>query len=249
MKENEIVTLDTVEKSDWISNAEKAIIMKQFFPPNTTPVEMQYCMKVAENFNLNPILKQIYFVPRKSNVNGRWVEKVEPLCGRDSFLTLAHRSKKFIGLESTSDIEETPKLDNGKWIIENDLVATATAWRKDCEKPFVVKVKYSEYVQKKRDGTLTKFWLEKPTTMLKKVAESQVLRKAFDITGLYAEEEIDITPSQKEISNETTLNLNNIVKDKIGASNEVKQEEKLEIDNQEIVTEVIVEDKDIVDLF
>jgi phage recombination protein Bet len=249
MKDNEIVTQKIEETYEWLSEENKKIIMKQFFPPSTSAIEMQYCISVAKTFNLNPILKQIFFVPRKSNVNGQWVEKVEPLCGRDSFLTLAHRSKKFIGLESTSDIEETPKLDNGKWIIENDLVATATAWRKDCEKPFVVKVKYSEYVQKKKDGTPTKFWLEKPTTMLKKVAESQVLRKAFDITGLFAEEEIDTTPSQKEICNDTTLNLNNIVKEKIGASNEVKQEEKLEIDNQEIVTEVIAEDKDIVDLF
>jgi|GEM_PF-2800917 len=37
---------------------------------------------------------------------------------------------------------------------------------------------------------ITKFWREKPETMLKKVAESQALRKAFDISGLYSVDEV-----------------------------------------------------------
>lgn len=182
---NEIVTID------WLSEDNKKIIKNQFFPPNATPADMQYCIGVAKTFNLNPILKQIYFVPRRSQVNGQWIEKVEPLAGRDSFLTLAHRTGKFAGIESKVEIKETPIMVDGKWTRQNDLVATATVYRKDTERPFVVSVNYREYVQTNKEGKPTNFWATKPETMLKKVAESQVLRKAFDITGLYAEEEYE----------------------------------------------------------
>ena len=176
---------------DWLSDENKKIIKNQFFPQSATVADMQYCIGVAKAFNLNPILKQIYFVPRRSNVNGQWIEKVEPLAGRDSFLTLAHRTGKFAGIESKVEIKETPIMIDGKWTRQNDLVATATVYRKDTERPFIVSVNYREYVQTNKDGKPTQFWASKPETMLKKVAESQVLRKAFDITGLYAEEEYE----------------------------------------------------------
>jgi phage recombination protein Bet len=200
-----------IKKSSWLDKEEKAIVMKQFFPPNTSDIEMIYCMKVAETFNLNPILKQIYFVPRKSKVDGRWVEKVEPLAGRDSFLTLAHRSKNFAGIESSVSIKETPVLKDGKWSRENDLVATAKVYRTNSERPFEVSVNYREYCQKTKEGIPTKFWKEKPETMLKKVAESQALRKAFDISGLYAEEEyndeiINVTVDDQKTTGDFDIN-------------------------------------------
>ena len=207
---NEIVKTENVE---WLSAENKQIIRSQFFPPNATDLEMKYCIGVAKAFNLNPILKQIYFVPRRSQVNGQWVDKIEPLAGRDSFLTLAHRTGKFAGIESKVEIKETPVLKEGKWIRENDLVATATVYRKDSERPFTVSVNYREYVQTTKEGKPTQFWASKPETMLKKVAESQVLRKAFDITGLHAEEEITevYQPATKEkeikqIDKPTSLN-------------------------------------------
>lgn len=185
---NEIVK---AEKSNWLSAEEKQIIRKQFFPQNATDIEMKYCMSVAEKFNLNPILKQIFFIARKAKgENGQWIEKIEPLAGRDSFLTLAHRSGKFAGIETNTEIKPSAKLIQGEWEKKDDLVAICKVYRSDMERPVIVEVSYSEYVQKTGAGDITKFWKEKPETMLKKVAESQALRKAFDITGLYAEEEI-----------------------------------------------------------
>jgi len=184
-----------IEKRDdsspeWLTVEAKSVIMKQFFPPNTSNEDMIFCMNVAKEYNLNPITQQIYFVPRRSKVGNDWVEKVEPLAGRGSFLTLAHRTGKFGGIESECSIKDIPMLDKGKWTVTQDLVATATVYRTDTERPFVVEVNYSEYAQKKQDGTATKFWKDKPHTMLKKVAESQCLRKAFDITGLHDEAEL-----------------------------------------------------------
>lgn len=197
------------KKSNWLTNEEKSVIDRQFFPQGATVDDKRYCMQVAEAFGLNPILKQIYFVPRKTNIgtqqNPNWVEKVEPIAGRDSYLTLAHRTGQFAGIESYVKIENCPTLDDkGKWILEEDLVAYATVYKKGFDKPFIVSVRYAEYAQKTNNGNVTKFWKEKPETMLKKVAESQVLRKAFNITGLYDESELG--------DNETILTVNNEAK-------------------------------------
>ncbi|WP_107776052.1 phage recombination protein Bet [Campylobacter concisus] len=181
---------EQITKSNWLSQDEKKIIKAQFFPPNATDMDMIYCMKVAETFNLNPILKQIYFVERVTNINGQRTSKIEPLAGRDSFLTLAHRSGKFAGIESECGIKQKAVLQDGEWMNKNELVATARVYRTDNERPFCAEVSYGEYVQRTGKGEITKFWREKPETMLKKVAESQALRKAFDISGLYSVDEV-----------------------------------------------------------
>jgi len=170
---------------------QKKIIKNQFFPPSTTAHEMQYCMTVAKSLGLNPLLSEIYFVERKANINGQWTSKIEPLAGRNAFRKIANKSGKLESIKTTTRLIDTPKLMNGKWIESQDLVAICEIKRKDCETPFLAEVEYSEYVQKKKDGTPTKFWAEKPKTMLKKVAESQCLRMAFDISGLYDESEIE----------------------------------------------------------
>jgi len=192
MSENKKDIVSDEKKDDWLTLEEKAIIRKQFFPPNATDIDIIYCMQVAKSFRLNPILKQIYFVERSFQVDNVWYKKIEPLAGRDSFLTLAHRSKRFEGMESSTRIEKIPYINSdGEWEEKNELVATAIVYVKGASHPTKVSVNYSEYVQTKKNGDITKFWVEKPHTMLKKVAESQALRKAFDITGLYDESEIN----------------------------------------------------------
>jgi len=172
------------------TNEEKKVIMQQFFPQGTTNEQMQFCMNVAKELGLNPITKEIWFIERKSKVNNQWTTKIEPMVGRDSYLKIAHRSGSFNGMETTSQVESVAKLENGEWVDKKDLTATCKVYVKGMDEPFVAIVNYSEYVQKKSNGEVTKFWNEKPHTMLKKVAESQALRKAFNISGAYAEEEI-----------------------------------------------------------
>ena len=207
---------EQIAKSNWLSQDEKKIIKAQFFPPNATDMDMIYCMKVAETFNLNPILKQIFFVERSANIDGKWITKIEPLAGRDSFLTLAHRSGKFAGIDSDCTIKQTAVLQDGEWVNKNELVATARVYRTDNERPFCAEVEYGEYVQRTKDGSITKFWRDKPKTMLKKVAESQALRKAFDISGLYSVDEVGDDEPKKikvapKIETKTTANLNDLV--------------------------------------
>lgn len=230
---------EQITKSNWLSQDEKKIIKAQFFPPNATDMDMIYCMKVAETFNLNPILKQIFFVERSASINGQWVTKIEPLAGRDSFLTLAHRSGKFAGIESDCTIKQTAVLENGEWVSKNELVATARVYRTDNDRPFCAEVEYSEYVQKTKDGSINKFWRDKPKTMLKKVAESQALRKAFDISGLYSVDEVGESEDKddkrlQKLQTPKTQNLNELLNSpekpssSVGAKNSQTKEEYIE---------------------
>jgi len=62
----------------------------------------------------------------------------------------------------------------------DDLEATITIERHDWEKTFVHSVKFSEQVQKTKDGYVTKFW-RKAEQQLKKVATSQGFRLCFSV--------------------------------------------------------------------
>lgn len=165
-------------------------VIKKLFPPSATEEDIRYCLAVAEEHNLSPVKREIMFIERKQKINGQWVTKIEPLIGRDGFSTLSHRTGQFAGMETIVEIKEVPALENGEWVYKKDLVARCTVYRKDSNKPFITEVAYSEYVQTKNDGSITGFWLTKPKTMLGKVAESQCLRKAFNINGIYSAEEI-----------------------------------------------------------
>ena len=167
-----------------------AVIESQFFPAGASKAEQAYCFSVARELCLNPITKEIFFVNRRQKIGEKWVNKVEPMVGRDGFLAIAHRTNQFAGMETTACIRDVPQMESNQWRMKPQLVAECRVWRKDSEKPFTVQVTYNEYCQRTNEGIPTKFWAEKPETMLKKVAESQALRKAFNIHGVYSPEEL-----------------------------------------------------------
>ena len=192
MSNNTLVQTSPTQNT-WLTSEEIAFVKKQFFPLQAKAEDIVFCLEVAKSYNLNPILRQIFFVPRKfKDDKGVWHEKVEPLVGRDGFLAIAHKMGNFGGIETSSILKEVPCQLNGKWGMKQDLVGVCKVFKKGCDKPFVVEVAYSEYVQRKANGEPTQFWASKPDTMIKKVAESQALRKAFNISGLMSLEEVGV---------------------------------------------------------
>ena len=88
--------------------------------------------------------------------------------------------------------------------------------RKGWREPLYRIALYSEYVQRTKEGKITKFLLEKPTLMLAKCAEAQAIRAAFPqrLSNVYSEEEIPkemevkaevSPPTQKETGKSTAL--------------------------------------------
>lgn len=106
---------------------------------------------------------------------------------RDGYLTIAHRSGQFGGLQSGT------KKDG------DEIVGWAKVWNKSAEEPTEVEVYQSEYdpswglSPEARKNEAWKFgvWGSKPRTMMQKVAESQALRRAFNISGVYEPAEVD----------------------------------------------------------
>lgn len=189
-------------------------VKKQFFPASATEKDIIFCFETAARYQLDPVLKQIFFIERRSKNpdTQQWETKVEPLVGKDGFLTIAHMlcdqtagkpvRKTFSLIDLSTRIAEAPVLQKDEWVMKKDLVAEVFLVVKSIEGANVVetewkhKVNYNEYVQKTKDGVPTKFWSEKPDTMLKKVALSQVLKMAFNVNGLYSAEEFGGTYTQ-----------------------------------------------------
>jgi hypothetical protein len=59
--------------------------------------------------------------------------------------------------------------------------------------------KFSSYAARKKDGSLTPFWVKMPDLMIAKVAECLALRKAFpqDLSGIYSDAEMDQASSHE----------------------------------------------------
>lgn len=123
-------------------------------------------LELAKRYKLDPFARQIWATPA-----GIFV-------GRDGFLTLAHRSGDFDGMETTFE-ERDGKLFS----------ATCTVYHKKMSHPFRVTVRYDEFFRPTPPGKKAGAWEKMPYVMLQKCAEAHALRRAFCVTGLYDEAE------------------------------------------------------------
>lgn len=156
-----------------------------------TEAETKHFISIAKTFNLNPLKREIH-ISVYGDGNYR---NLSIVTGYETYIKRAERTGQLDGWEVTTE-------GSG-----DDLVARITIYRKDRSRPFIHEVHYSEYCQRKKDGSVNKFWKEKPITMLKKVAISQGFRLCFcdDLDGMpYTSDEMpmeekDISPIQEPI--------------------------------------------------
>lgn len=187
---------EIVKASDWQSQID---LVKRMYAKGATDDEFKLMSHIAVKYELDPLVKQIWLVKYGT-------QPASIFTGRDGFLSIAHRTGQFAGM-STEVVKVDEKIEvvksrknfKGEKITnvvkrEWQYKAVCTVRRKDTPHPFIVEVYEEEYT------TAENLWQTKPRTMLGKVAESQCLRKAFDIAGLYSPEEMpehdekDITP-------------------------------------------------------
>lgn len=184
-----------LEKADWQSQID---LVKSMCAPTATKEEFSLMCHIATKYGLDPLVKQIWVVKYGS-------QPASIFTGRDGFLSIAHRTGQFAGIETRVEkidekihVKKKRKKD-GAWVeieVKRDwqYKAVCTIHRTDAAHPFICEVYEEEYT------TCENLWTTKTRTMIGKVAESQCLRKAFDISGLYSPEEMpeqeekDITP-------------------------------------------------------
>jgi len=153
----------------------KLELVKSIVAKNCSNEEFGLLVHLASQYELDPLKREIWAV--KYGVNPAQI-----FVSRDGFLSIAHKSGHFNGMETTFKEAIKPE----------DVTATCTVYRNDMEKPFVVTVHMKEY------NTNMSVWKAKPRTMLQKVAESQALRRAFNVDGVYSPEEFDQTKDEEQ---------------------------------------------------
>lgn len=167
------------------------------------PIEdLAYFMLVCSQYNLNPLKKEIYAVYQRQNVNGQWIEKLEPIVSIHGLRSLARRSKNptyaYTGkaVFDYKDAEKT-KLDSATVEVfgrfdgsyEAVKIGEYTAYYDEFAKTHANDDEYGKY----RAGDAMGTWKTMPRVMLAKCAEANAIRSIFDIGGVYVEEEIGRT--------------------------------------------------------
>jgi hypothetical protein len=141
--------------------------------PNT-----QALLLVCERYNLDPLLKHMVLIKGNAYVT------------RDGYLTIAHRSGQFDGMEVLEQ-GETP----------SHFTAKVAVYRRDMSRPF----SYVGRFPKNKDMAK-----EYGPEMAVKVAEVQALRRAFNVTGIGAADEqweADAVPAAAPLAAEADPNV------------------------------------------
>lgn len=163
---------------------EAIAIIKNTVAKGTTDLELAYFLETCRSVDLNPMNKEIWcYKDYKGNLI--------VFTGRDGLLRKAQENPKFNGIRSSEVCEKdsfSMDIFNNKIVHEFGLgdrgkivSAYAVVFRKDGE-PTIEYADFNTFYRgKKSDGTLIKTspWNTSPADMIKKVAESKALKKAF----------------------------------------------------------------------
>ena len=137
-------------------------------------------MAVANEYKLNPLVKEIYAFPAKGG-------GIQPIVSIDGWLKIITNHEQFDGMEH-EDI-----LDNGQLV-----AIKCSIYRKDAKRPITV----TEYMSECKRVTDT--WKQWPNRMLRHKATIQAGRYAFGISGIVDPDEAerikDAASGEREIN-------------------------------------------------
>lgn len=171
MTSTDITTTTAGTPAEWQS---KLDLVKSMVAKGCTDDEFALLCHLAKTYQLDPLAREIWAIRYGQN-------PAQIFVGHAGLINLALRSGKLDGLQC--EIIDP----NGE-----DPVARATVWRNDMTHPIVAEVYWSEYGKDAKNP----LWRTKPRTMLRKTAEVHALRRAFALSGLYTEEEMDHVPRE-----------------------------------------------------
>lgn len=177
--------------------SEQVDLIRRTLAAGATDDELALFIGHCNRTGLDPFARQIYLVPRKSQVNGQWVEVHQTMVSIDGARLIAQRDEKYRGQTPTEWCA-----DDGKWVdawLSNDppVAARVAVIHADYpDRPVWGIARYGAYVQTRKDGSPNTFWARMPEVMLAKCAEMLAMRKAFqqDLSGLVIEEESGVDP-------------------------------------------------------
>lgn len=177
------VTVDLAEHYGMPAQSFLATVKSVAMPSSITTGQMIACLAVAREHGLNPLTKEIYFMPTKSG-------QIQPVVSVDGWIRKMNEHDQFDGLEFETAGEG------------DSLEMTCRVYRKDRSRP----VSVTEYLSECKQGGPV--WKTHPRRMLRNRTLCQAARIAFGFAGIMEPDEfqqwqdnpelaevVDITPS------------------------------------------------------
>jgi phage recombination protein Bet len=150
------------------ADAFEATLRATVVPKACTREEFAAFCLVAKEYKLNPILREIYAIPKKGG-------GIQPVVGVDGWYSIMNEHPQFDGIEFEDLLD-----DRGAFA-----AVTCRIWRKDRSRPIVV----TEYLSECKQGTEP--WQKWPRRMTRHKAGIQCARIAFGFSGIVDPDEAD----------------------------------------------------------
>jgi phage recombination protein Bet len=168
---------------------EEISILKNTITKNATDLELSYFLNVAKVYGLNPFTKQIWFYKNSQN-------QMIVFAGRDGFLAKAQKDPRWSGIASdfvregeifSMNVAEG-KISHEKQVLSKNRIigAWCKCQPKGCD---IATIEWADFETYNKGYNV---WKSDPGAMIKKVAESHCLAKAYGLAGLAIEEDFDI---------------------------------------------------------
>lgn len=166
--------------------------IRKYINPKVTEREAYMFLMLCKSRGLNPFVGEVHLIKYGN-------EAATTVVGKDAFTRRGEESGHLDGFEAgiivTNDKSEIIRRA-GSLILEGETLigGWGEVHRKDMTHPFESEVTLSEYIGRKKDGTVNKMWKTKPATMIRKVGLMQSFREAFPSTlgGVYNVAEMGI---------------------------------------------------------
>lgn len=203
---NDLTVINDKNLSVW-DDKESLREVKSLFAPKLNDLEFKAFVGLGKASGLNPFLREIWSIKYADNA------PAQIFIARDGYRKAAQKNPDYDYHQADAvysndnyrvrqgEIEHDYNLvDRGKLIGAYCLVK-----RKSSSRPMHVFVDINEY------NTNRSVWKEKPATMIKKVAEAQALRSAFQeqFGGTYSEDEYTPETQANKLKNRLAGNANN----------------------------------------
>lgn len=213
-----------------IITKDKVQLVKDMIMKGASDSELELFVSNCNRTGLDPMQKQCWAVRRWDASLQREVFSFQT--GVDGFRIVANRSGKYSGQLGPYWCGEDGVWKD-VWLSDKPPIAAKVGvLKEDFKEPLWAVAKFSSYAAKKKDGSLTPFWLKMPDLMIAKVAECLALRKAFpqDLSGVYSDSEMEQAEDSKDVTpkvSAATMTAAKIEAPKV----EVKEEVKPAVEN------------------